>query len=148
MDLLSYEPLRNCLDWLVSNLLWEGLVAFLVIIFATYSSFRISKFLITQNRYTKGNGWGTHLADRYIDCWRFKKGLSTSEGGFYANPNSIPSRWWLEVIDKKLEEKQLVIIKEKKVYPIISLRNRLIIKILRYYLIHVTGDNKNEYNNL
>lgn len=139
---------KMALDWFASNLLWEGLIALLLIIITTYSSFKISKFLLKQNRYTKGNGWGTHLTDRYIDCWRFKNGLNTSESGFYANPNQIPSRWWLYVIDKKLEEQKLVSIKDKKVYPIINLRNRLIIKILKFYLVNITGDNKNEYKDL
>lgn len=134
--------------WLLSNLLWKGLVTILLLTTATYSSFKISKFLLVQNRYTKGNGWGTHLADRFIDCWRFKNGVNTVEGGKYANPNNIPSRWWLNVIDKKLEEKRLVNIKDRKVYPITNLRNKLIIKILKVYLIYITGDNKNEYKDL
>lgn len=132
-------------DWLKSNLLWEGLATLPLVIISTYSSFKTSAFLLKQNRYTKGNGWGTNLADRYIDCWRSKDGLYTSDGGEYAAPNNIQSRWWLNVIDKKLEEKELVVIKNGMVYPKINSRNRFIVKILKFYLIHITGDNKNEY---
>ena len=136
------------LNWFFENLLWVGVITIGSIVIAIFNSFWVAGFLIKQNRYTKGNGWGTHLADRYIDLWRFKKGLNTYNGNFYCNPFNIPSRWWLGVIDKKLEEKKLVNIKDEKVYPIVNIRNRFIIKILKFSLIHITGDNRNEYKDI
>ena len=152
---ISSELMKECIkqldcviNWISGNLVWEILLVILIVFIPNaIKILRISKILLKQNRYTKGNGCGTHMADRYIDCWRSKKGLHT-ENGFYVNPRNIPSRWRLGIIDEKLEEKKLVYSKDKNIYPIINLKNKLIIKILKFYLIHITGDNKNEYKNL
>lgn len=135
-------------NWVFSNLAWELLlVALIVILPTTIKIFKISKFLLKQNRFTRGNGWGTHLTDRFIDSWRNPKGLRTGQM-FYTNPNQIPSRWWLKVIDEKLQEKGLVNIKDNSVYPIRNLRNKIITKILKFSLINITGDNKSEYSDI
>jgi len=135
------------LNWLLSNIFWTILFSAFMIVLATYKSIKISKFLLKQNRYSKGNGRAKHFADRFIDCWKYKKGNNTGEQP-YQSPNEVVSGYLLSEIDKQLEENNLIKINDNKIYPIVNLRNRFIIKILKFYLIHCVGDNKNEYNNL
>ena len=139
--------LKQSFYWLINNLLWGGLIKIFSIAIATCSAFKISRFLLKQNRFTRGNGKGRHLADRCIDCWRDKNGLISTEDSFYTI-SSAQSSWFLSIIDKELERNKLVYIKDKKVYPIINSRNWLIVKILKFYLVCMVGDKKTEYKDL
>jgi hypothetical protein len=142
------------IEWVLSNLLWEVLGLFLIAFLSLFKIFWISIKLLNQNRDTRGNAWGQHFADRFIDIWYStdENPLQNFNKSSYVFPNTINSRYYLKVIDKKLEEWKLIEGYDSKrdnaFKPIRSFRNKIIIYCIEIWLIYIVGDNKNFYKNL
>ncbi len=134
------------IEWMISNLIWVIVAFLLVRIFLSFRAIKISKLLLKQNRPTRDSQRGKHLADRFIDVWHSKNGINASDKNYALFGNN--SCWSLNVIDKKLKEKQLVYIENGITYPITKFENKIIIKILKFYLIHFTRDGKECYINM
>lgn len=102
------------------------------------------------NRGAIGNGLGKHMADRYIDIW-YKRDLNYIRGRFYQGPANAmlapnKSRHYQEVIDRELESLKLIHIKNNnKVEAIVNLRNKIVVFMVQWYLIHFSGDDKAYY---
>lgn len=150
--------MENIFNWILDNIVWE-ILSFLFFIFfinfipKIFESFRITNLILKKNRETLGNGYGDHLADRFINIWYSipSKPLSYEEKRdicISTGTNSCAQRNVSEK-DDKLIELGLITIKEingnKKVYPILNWRNKIIIKLVKFYLIKFIGDNPKYY---
>jgi glycerol-3-phosphate responsive antiterminator len=107
---------------------------------------KISKFLLHQNEFVDGIGRAKHFADRFIACWKSPEGI-ISNNELYPTAYNHP-RWVLSFIDKSLEEKGLVKIKGGKAFAIKNNRNTVIIKILKFYQIKISGHSQDDYTNM
>ncbi len=148
-------------EWVISNLLWEILFLIIFVLFLKFipgitRAIRISKTILKENRDTRGNSWGKYLADRFINIWysNDKQPLEHQSGRFYNktfnNPNS---RHHMDKIDKDLKDLDLIQILNiqeagQVVNPIKNWRNRLIVEITKFYLIHFIGDNPQYYRDI
>jgi len=142
------------IHWAFSNILWEALsTIFVVLSFIFLKVIPISVKLLRKNRDTRGNGYGTHFADRFVDIW-CSSGLLQSNKKLYTFPNNRNSRYIIEVIDKNLHELGLIekdTSKDKDydvVKPVRNWKNKTIFFIIETWLVYVMGDNKNFYKGL
>lgn len=146
--------IETIIEWIFSNVLWELLIAFLVVFLSLFKVILISWKLLSQNRDTRGgNGWGKHFADRFIDVWysKEKEPLRQSTEMYRMN-NNPNSRYWIKYIDEQLQNWGLISLLTTSdgniVKPIRSWRNRIILFISEFWLINIIGDNRNFYKEL
>lgn len=146
---------RTITDWILDHLLWEILLLIVVVILPSiFHIVRVSVKLLSQNRDTRGNSWGLHLADRFIDMWYStdKNPLHCFGDEMYKlfdNPNS---RHTIRVIDERLHKYKLVE-RDNSTYnaifkPVRNWKNRIILIIIELWLVYIAGDNHNLYNDL
>jgi hypothetical protein len=143
----------NIIEWIIDNIAWELLVAFLVMVTIFFKSLRTTKRILTKNRETLGNGYGDHLADRFIRIWKSKSPIK------YKEIRHICIATGKSQISTTREEKDDELIKlglirieelnnQKLVFPVLNWQNRFIAKIVEFYLINFIGDNKKYYKDL
>ena len=172
LEKLIYVPLRFSIDlydekrysyvmnmgiiieWIFGNILWELLIVFVVAFLSLFKIIWISRKLLSQNRDTRGNAWGIHLADRFVDMWYSsdKNPLQNFGKSMYTFPNTTNSRYWIEVVDKNLHSWKLIE-RDSSTYdrvfkPVRNLRNRIILLIVEIWLVCIVGDNRQFYKNL
>ena len=143
----------NIIEWIIDNIAWELLVAFLVMVTIFFKSLRTTKRILTKNRETLGNGYGDHLADRFIRIWKSKSPIK------YKEISHIFIASVKYQISTSREENEYELIKfglirieelnnQKLVFPVLNWQNRFIAKIVEFYLINFIGDNKKYYKDL
>jgi hypothetical protein len=150
--LLKFDPMY----WFLENLLWE-LVFIPILFFIWYlgNAFFLAKYLLKNNRFGLGAGAKWYLADRFVQLWynqektEYKTGKSYSpqKGFMYAYMHT-------STIDDKLVEKKLIQLdrdpKRKKdiLIPYKTLKNKLVLFFVEFYLIHFFFDGRDYYKNL
>lgn len=151
--MFGLNNVNDFFNFVVQNVLWFMITILIAAIISFGKAPIIARKLLKGNRGVIGNGLGKHFADRYIDIW-YKRNLKYVKGCFYegaANAMLSPnkSRYWQEVIDRELEKLKLINIRSNdRVEAIENLRNRIIIFIIQWYLIHFIGDDRNYYKTL
>ncbi len=151
--MFGINSINDFLNFIVQNILWFIITILLAAIVSFGKAPIIARKLLKGNRGVIGNGLGKHFADRYIDVW-YRRDLEFIKGRFYvgaANAMLSPnkSRHHQDVIDRELEKLKLINIRSNdKVEAIVNLRNRIIIFIIQWYLIHFIGDDKAYYKTL
>jgi hypothetical protein len=154
-------PTKTMIDWVVSNLMWELFAIIFVFVFLKFipgiiGVIKISKFILKDNRNTRGNGWGKYSADRFLDIWysNLERPLKYEVGHFYYNRFTCDnSRHWMNVIDDELNKLGLIEIYEckkgyKAVKPIRGWRNTIVKMITEFYLTKFIGDDPQYYKDL
>lgn len=151
---------------IISNLIWEFLILILSFIFykffwkILYSSYKISKFLLIQNRPAVDvDNYPSYLADRFIEIRynssdRASKYIKWKEKYFTINIAHLSqgkSPSWNNLSDDILIKEWLIeVYKDKnwldKVRPINNMRNMFIIQRLISYLVKYCWDNKSYYD--
>lgn len=146
-------------SWAFSSLLWVIFFGFMIgiikIILAIIRAIYVSRKLLSQNRDTLGgNGWGKHNADRFIDIWYSsdKNPLRQFGRKMYKFPNATNSRYIIEFIDEELHKLGLIE-RDNSTYdsiykPIISWENKIVLFIVEFWLINISGDNPRYYKEL
>jgi hypothetical protein len=146
-------------SWLLSSLLWvifTGIIVGIIrISVAVIRAIYVSIKLLSQNRDTLGgNGWGKHFADRFIDMWYSsdKYPLRSFGGEMYKFPNATNSRYNADVIDNELKKLGLVE-RDNSTYdsifkPIKNWKNKIILCIIEFWLVNISGDNARYYEEL
>lgn len=148
--MFGLNSVPELLNFIVQNIIWLILTAALAVIVSFMKAPIIARRLLIGNRGAIGNGLGKHFADRYIDIW-YKRNIKYDRGSSYqgaANSMLSPnkSRHYQEVIDRELETLKLINIKSNdSVEAIVTLRNKIIVFIVQWYLIHFIGDDKAYY---
>ena len=62
------------LNWFLENIIWEILfIVFVVFIPGIFRIVKITRNILKLNRETLGNGYGLHLADRFMEIWYCKR---------------------------------------------------------------------------
>jgi len=150
----------DLIQWLLENILWEFIfIPFALFIFYFFWSLKLSIFLLKNNRLGLGTGARKYLADRFIKIWYAKDGqLPYLEDKNRYSPQSgfLYAYFYNGVAEKILKEKKLVkieVIADKNtnkqiVKPIKNIRNRLILWIIKFYLIHFMFDGKKYYRDI
>ena len=147
-------------NWALSNFLWELLWLLFILIFlrffpGIFRAFNISRKILKNNRETFGNGYGRHTADRFMNIWYAnpKKPFSYKEIRricITTNNGSIESRNVEN--DDELKKFGLVIVDDtngqKSVRPVFNWKNRLVAMLVKFYLVHITGDSLKYYKDL
>ncbi len=141
-------------SWIINNLInnlpWEILTIIFATVLLLYKSFKISRFLLKRNRFSRGNGFGLHFADRFIDIYYSSK-FSPITYGVINNAISSSKDYWVvaKAMDDKLMELNLAEKNENGTMKVIkSLQNKIIIFLIKLYLIYIFGDKKEYYRNL
>lgn len=135
------ENFKLILEWILSNMAWEIIIIIFIIFFPSiFGAIKISKFLLHNNRNRLSGGLGTYFADRFIDVWYSSK---TNRLNF----DRINSNWPVNQIDKQLQDQGLVTVSNDTV-PVVNFRNKIIIKILKFYLIYFIGESKEYFKDL
>jgi len=145
---------KEIFNYFISNIEWE-IIGFVVIILSiSLKAIILSFYLLKNNRYSMGNGYGKHRADRFIDIYYSNKtnqikygersnALIKQVGDFYVNQ---------DVIDNELIKKGLVKNDSGILNPTEKLKNRfknrLIIFFIELYLVNFIGDKKEYYKSL
>ncbi len=142
------ENIESVINWILGNIIWSILILMIFsVIPSVIKIFQISKFLLKENRPTISNYLGKHFADRFIDIWKSSKnGMPTGEKVNYLRIFNL--RHSVKCIDKEIEDRKIVVIKEGYVFPIKNIRNTVIIKILKFWLINIIGENKELYKDI
>jgi hypothetical protein len=156
---MNFEQIKNSIEnifilrLIVDNLIWEFLlIVFLFLLKDLPRAFLISRDILKENRDLLGKGLGKHYADRFVDIWYTgeKNRIKKEAGTDYKNHiYRQGTRFHSDFIDKELEKKKLISIENNSsLIPVKNFRNKLIIEMIRFYLIHVIGDSKDYYKNL
>ena len=151
--MFGLTSIDDVLNFIVQNIIWLILTVILAAIVSFGKAPIIARKLLKGNRGVIGNGLGKHFADRYIDIW-YKRNIKYDKGIFYqgaANAMLYPnkSRHYQEVIDRELETLKLINIRSNdRLEAIVNLRNKIIVFIIQWYLIHFIGDDKAYYKTL
>ena len=109
-----------------------------------------------------GTGAKKYLADRFIRIWYTKGGnleYLENEGRYSPMPGFLYAWFYNGVTDKMLEKMKLINIEvsaignedgknNKIVKPVKSLRNRLVVWLTKFYLVHFMFDNKKYYKDI
>ncbi|MFA6808755.1 MAG: hypothetical protein WCR27_07165 [Eubacteriales bacterium] len=151
--MFGLNSIPEILNFIVQNIIWLILTVILAVIVSFIKAPIIARKLLIGNRGVIGNGLGKHFADRYIDIW-YKRNIKHDRGSFYqgaANAMLSPnkSRHYQELIDRELETLKLINIRSNdRVEAKVNLRNKIIVFIVQWYLIHFIGDDKAYYKTL
>jgi hypothetical protein len=154
---IAWETIQS---WIISNILWSIVWLLFIAIFvrffpSIFRAFKVSRAIIKKNRETLGNGYGKHVADRFINIWysNQKNLLHYKEIRHICiavNNGNIESR--REENDDELMALGLIGINDlsgqKLVYPILNWQNRIVSMLVEFYLIYFIGDDPNYYKNL
>lgn len=153
IGMFGFNGITDFFNFIVQNIIWLILTVILAAVVSLGRAPIISIKLLKGNRGVIGNGLGKHFADRYIDIW-YGKNLTYNRGSFYqgaANTTLYPnkSRHYQEVIDRELEALKLINIRSNnKVKAIVNFRNKIVVFIVQWYLIHFIGDDEAYYKTL
>lgn len=145
-------------SWMIGSLLWAvfaGTVAVLVkLAWAVIKAMIISKKLLKNNRNTKGNGYGKYYADKFLEVWYSKIPLTYNYGVQCRVDVLFPKYFLTGVAEEELLKCGLIIISEstkenrKILLPVRSLRNKIIVRIIKFYLVYFIGDSPGYYEQL
>lgn len=143
--------LQSIFEWFLSNIAWTLLVAVCFTIpIVCFRSVQIARSLLRKNRYTKGNGCGQHKADRFIDI-HFSNTYAPISYGILNNSIASTKDHWIDIriVDDRLIELGLITrAQDNRLTSIITWRNKLILFLIKNYLIFFIGDSKSYYNDL
>lgn len=142
--------LQSIFEWFFSNIAWTVLAVCFTILIACFQSIKIAKHLLRNNRYGKGRGWGEHRADRFIDIY-FSNRYAPIIYGVLNNSIEATKDHWIDIriVDNDLVELGLIARDERsQLLPIVTWRNRLIVFLIKKYLMLFIGDSKNYYKDL
>lgn len=145
-------------SWVLSSLLWAIFAGFVVsmikMLWIAINAITISRKLLKSNRNTKGNGYGKYFADRFLEIWYSASPLVYNYQTTYRADMLFPKYFLVGVAEEELLKLGLITISEshkeskKLLLPVKNLRNKLIVGILKFYLIHFTGDSPDYYKQL
>jgi hypothetical protein len=142
-------------SWALDSLLWAIFAGFVLSMikvgWVIIKAIVVSKKLLKNNRNTKGNGYGKYFADRLLEIWYSKVALTYHHNVEYRRDVLFPKYFIEGVAEEELLKLGLIIISEshkenkKILLPVKNLRNRLIIRILKFYLVYFIGDSFEYY---
>jgi hypothetical protein len=147
-------------NWVWSNLLWEAVSLLFIAIFikffpGIFKAFKVSWEVLKDNRETFGNGYGKHTADRFINIWY----SNPAKPLIYKSIRRICIATGTGQIERSMEEDDETLIKlglvsvddlknQKFVLPVLNWKNKFVAVLVKFYLIHFTGDSKKYYEDL
>jgi hypothetical protein len=144
--------------WVLSSLLWVMLTGFVVgvvkMLWVAINAIIISRKLLKSNRNTKGNGYGKYFADRFLEIWYSASRLVYNHKATHRADALFPKYFLVGVAEEELLKLGLITISEshkeskKLLLPVKNLRNKLIVGILKFYLVHLIGDSPDYYKQL
>lgn len=145
--------LKYFLNLFLDNIIWLIIVFFLSILLLSFNSIRLFFILNRHNRETRGNGYGKHLADRYMELYLNKDSRSfanpfhvcfanrNQKGDFNINSQGQIDKELIKL--KLLERKENELVFSKK--GLDRYKNYLLFTLLKLFYIYIIGDNKNFY---
>lgn len=142
--------LKSVLEWFLSDIASTTLGVCATMFAVSFKSIKIARYLLRKNRYTKGNGWGQHKADRFVDIY-FSNAYAPISYGVLNNSIESTKDYWVDIrtVDDELIKFELITrAQDNRLTPIMNWRNRWILFLVRNYLIFFIGDSRSYYDNL
>jgi len=139
------------LNWFLENIIWEILfIVFVVFIPGIFRIVKTTRNILKLNRETLGNGYGLHLADRFMEIWYCKRAILYKENRCMciANCNQLLNTNRPEKDDDLVRMSLIDINNQKVVKPIKSWQNKCIAILIKFYLINFIGDSPKYYEDL
>ncbi len=137
----------------LENLIWIIIAFLFSVLLLSLRSVLLFFKLNKNNRETKGNGYGKHLADRYMELY-LNKDSRTFGKPFHVCIATTNQKTESNINNQGLIDKELIKLKllEKKENELVfsdkrydRFKNYLLFTLLKLFYIYFIGDNKNFY---